>query len=175
MVAVVLVTVGTAALIRIVTFGAGEGVISTPAAVSLAVIVAVPATVPVCTPTPFNGTSEPAGMVRVAVRPPVANCTVGSSAPESGAKVRVRATVTSTGYTLSIPIVSVDCDPGLEVGGSPLRASVGAGGSVTLTVTCWLRLLPALSFTVSVNVVEPGVVGVPESPPPEDTLRPGGN
>jgi hypothetical protein len=57
----------------------------------------VPATVPVCTPTSVWPVVEPASTVMRAVRPPLENCTAGSSAPESGWKTRVRTTVTSTG------------------------------------------------------------------------------
>lgn len=96
-VAVTLLIVGAAALIRTISVGTGLGVISVPDAVRRAVIVTVPATVPVCRPTLFSVTSEPAGMLSVTVRPPVENCTVGSSGPESAANVRVRVTVTSTG------------------------------------------------------------------------------
>ncbi len=97
MVAVTDVAVGTAAATRTVILGAGVGVMSTVDATSFDVMVAVPATVPVCTPTVVRATVEPAGMVTVAVRPPVENCTVGSSGPESAANVRVSVTVTSTG------------------------------------------------------------------------------
>ncbi len=72
-VAVMAVTVGAAALIRTVRVGTGVGVMFTVVATSCAVIVATPATVPVCTPTLLSVASEPAGMVRVAVRPPVEN------------------------------------------------------------------------------------------------------
>ena len=60
-------------------------------------MVAVPATVPVCTPTVADAAVDPAGMVSCAVRPPVENWTVGSSDPEAGVKLSVKFTVTFTG------------------------------------------------------------------------------
>ena len=71
--AVTLVMVGAAGLITIVFVGAGEGVILIPAATNWVVMVMVPATVPVCTPMLEEEDVDPAGMVSVAVRPPVEN------------------------------------------------------------------------------------------------------
>jgi hypothetical protein len=66
--------VGAAAGITIVNVGAGDGVIFVPSGVDkLTVIVIVPATVPVCTPTFVAETVEPAGTVTLVVRPPLAN------------------------------------------------------------------------------------------------------
>jgi len=88
---------GGPAFTRVAEVGAGDGVTSTPSAVSLAVTVMVPATVPVCRSTVVELVSDPAGMVSVAVLPPVANCTAGSTGPESGLSVSVSVTCTSVG------------------------------------------------------------------------------
>ena len=98
--AVTLRITGTPASIRSVCRGAGDGVISCPDACSCVVIVMVPATVPVCTPTLVAPTVVPAGTVILAERPPVENWTAGSSGPESGTKVMVRVDTTSNGYGL---------------------------------------------------------------------------
>jgi len=71
--AVTLVMVGAAGPITMVFVGAGEGVILVPAAINWVVMVMVPATVPVCTPMVEEEDVDPAGMVSVAVRPPVEN------------------------------------------------------------------------------------------------------
>ena len=83
-------------LAMVVGVGTGVGVISEENALRRAVMVTVPATVPVCSG--ISGVlSEPAGMVTCRVRPPDANCTAGSSGPLSAAKVRVRVTFTGAG------------------------------------------------------------------------------
>lgn len=91
--AVMLAIAGAVAGTVIVLLGAGVGVMSSVPACRRAVIVMVPATVPVCTPTVVNPVVWPAGTVMVAVVPPVENCTAGS-AP---VKVSVKVTVTDTG------------------------------------------------------------------------------
>src|SRR5579872_3847677 len=172
--AVTVVATGGPGLTRTLLVGAGDGVMSCEEAVSAAVMVAVPATVPICTPTELTGASAPAGMVRVTVRPPVANWTVGSSGPESATKVRVRVTVTSSGYGLVIPICSDDCVAGLVVAGKPVRVTGGVAGSATVKLIVTLAVAAALSFTVTTDATGPGVVGLPESWPPPEILTPAG-
>lgn len=169
------VITGATELTRTVRVGAGEGVMSVVPARRCAVMVAVPATVPICTPMVADAVVEPAGMVSCAVRPPVENCTVGSSGPESAAKVRVRVTVTSTGYAVPIPMVTVDCVAGVEVVGRPVTFRVGAGGRATVNWKLWLAVVPALSFTVTETLADPGAVVVPVMAPPEEIERPAGN
>src|SRR5579885_1118849 len=65
------------------------------------VMLMVPATVPVCTRicvALFGNTAcvEPAGMVKVTVRPPLANCTAGSLAKASGVKGKVSVPVSGS-------------------------------------------------------------------------------
>ena len=94
---------GALLAIRMVVDGAGEGVTSAPAAVNFTVRVMVPATVPVCTlgaPPAKTAVSELEiiGTVKLAVRPPLVNCTAGSSVrPESGTKVMVTSPEISSG------------------------------------------------------------------------------
>lgn len=174
-VAVTDVITGATELILTVRVGAGEGVMSVVPAARCAVMVTVPATVPVCTPTVADAVVEPAGMVSCVVRPPVENCTVGSSGPESAANVRVRFTVTSTGNTVPIPMVIVDCVAGVEVAGRPVRFKVGAGGRITVNWKEWLTVVPALSFTVTETLADPGAVVVPLMAPLEEIERPAGS
>jgi len=133
-VAVTLEMEGAAAPIRMVALGAGDGVTSCVPATSRAVTVIVPATVPVCTPMPLSAAVEPAGIVNCAVRPPLANCTEGSSPPESGVKVSVRFTVTATGNADPSPICNVDCVAGLPVDGNPEIVTVESDGSAMVRV-----------------------------------------
>jgi len=174
-VAVTDVMTGATELILTVRVGAGEGVMSVVPAKRCAVMVTVPATVPVCTPMVVDAVVEPAGMVSCAVRPPVENCTVGSSGPESAVNVSVRVTVTSTGNAVPIPIVMVDCVAGVEVAGRPVTFKVGVGGRVTVNWKDWLVVVPALSFTVTDTLAVPAAVVVPLMAPLEEIERPAGN
>ena len=97
LVSVILLMVGAAAGITMVRVGAGTGVISVPPAFIVAVMVIVPATVPVWTDMLVSDTVWPALTVTVVVRPPVENWIFGSSAPLTGVKVSVSVMVTSTG------------------------------------------------------------------------------
>ena len=94
------VITGGAGLMRMARLGAGEGVMSPPSAVNVAVMVIVPATVPVCMAGLGTGKVArfaPAGMVKVTTVPPVENCTAGSPAPASGVNVSVRRPEMGTG------------------------------------------------------------------------------
>ena len=99
----------------------------------------------------------------------------GSSAPESGAKVSVRFTVTSTGYAALNVTVAVDCVAGFAVAGKPVMLKVGAGGKATVRFNVSLVVSPPLSVTVTVIDELPNAVGVPLSVPVELIVTPGGN
>ena len=174
-VAVTEVITGATELILTVEVGGGVGVMSCVPASSCAVMVAVPATVPVCTPTVVGAVVEPAGIVNVTVRPPVENCTVGSSGPEVAVNVSVRITVTFTGNGVPIPTVTVDWLAGVVVGGRPVRFRVGAVGNATVNWNEWLAVVPVLSFTVTVTVAVPVVVAVPVIAPPDEIESPEGS
>ena len=81
---------GTTATVRL---GTGEGVISTLLASNCTEMKRFPATVPDCNPMVVKADVWPAGIIRVAVFPPLANCTAGSEVLE----VKVNFTVISTG------------------------------------------------------------------------------
>ena len=95
-VAVKLEIVGAVALMRIRCVGTGVGVMSVENELSRAVMVTVPATVPDWMAM-LGVVVDPAGIVTWRVRPPCWNCTAGSSAPVSGAKVSVSITLTFPG------------------------------------------------------------------------------
>ena len=85
-----------------VTEGAGDGVRSKPDGVArAAVMVMVPALVPDCSriwlpPIGKTASVEFAGMVKLTVLPPVANCTAGSAAKLAEAIVMVRVPLTES-------------------------------------------------------------------------------
>src|ERR1700722_20104224 len=105
-------------------------------------MVIVPATVPVCTPMFALEVVDPALIVSDAVRPPVENWMFGSSAPETGAKVSVRFTVTSTGYAAPNVTEAVDCVPGFAVAGKPVIVKAGAAGKATVRFNVSLAVSP---------------------------------
>ena len=141
---------------------------STPPAASAAVMVMVPATVPVTTPTLAVlkvAVLLPAGIRKVAVRPPVVNCTVSSDPPTAEAKVSVRIPVTSTGKTSPMDKVRIGWRAGGEVAGSPPIVAGGSAGRFTAAVNGLDAAVPRLSVTVIVKLSDPAAVGVPVSAP----------
>ncbi len=123
---------GTVAFRVMVADGAGVGVMFVPDAVKLRVIVMVPASVPVTTPT-LEAPEKlacvlPAGMVKFTVLEPVVNCTVWSSPPTEDANVSVAVPVTSTPpeYGVASEIVMDGCCRGPEVAGNPM-VTAGSG------------------------------------------------
>src|ERR1700683_3939819 len=98
----------------------------------------------------------------------------GSSAPESGVKVSVRFTVTSTGYAALKVAVVVDCAAGFAVDGKPLKVRPGAAGRLVVRFNISVAFIPLLSVTVTVIDVVPGEVGVPLNVPVELRVRPAG-
>jgi hypothetical protein len=99
----------------------------------------------------------------------------GSSAPETGAKVSVRFTVTSTGYVALNVTVAVDCVAGFAVAGKPVIVRVGAAGKAIVRFNVSLVVSPPLSLTVTVIDDVPNAVGVPLSVPVELIVIPDGN
>lgn len=117
-----------------VEVGAGFGVTSSPPAINCAVMIAVPATVPNCTPGALSGDEEPAGIVNCAFRLPLEKTTVGSSGPLVAVNVNVRVAVTSTGYDVPKAIDTFDCVAGGVLAGGPLILSEGVGGNDIVSV-----------------------------------------
>ena len=138
-------------------------------------IVITPATVPVCTPTSVAPFVEPAGTVMRAVRPPVENTTVGSSAPLSGVKVSVSVTTTSTGNVLPSETPTRSCCSAPALAEMPPKFNGGVAGSTKLTRKVLRCARAALSFTVTTMVAAPGAVGVPVIAPAAEMLRPSGS
>jgi hypothetical protein len=146
--------------------GAGEGVMSTPPAVSFRVRVMVPETVPTCT----AGTVELlkatwvelAATVKLAVRPPVVKTTSWPSSGDgaSGAKVKVTVPVIASGYALGMVIPRGGCVAGAAVAGNPVIVADGPGGTPTVRVNDFVAVwTPSVTETVKVNV--PGADGIP--------------
>src|SRR5580700_7163081 len=99
----------------------------------------------------------------------------GSSAPESGVKVSVRFTVTSTGYAALNVTEAVDCVAGFAVVGKPVILTAGAAGNATVRFNVSLAVSPPLSVTFTVIGDVPNAVGVPLSVPVELIVTPAGN
>ena len=99
----------------------------------------------------------------------------GSSAPESGAKVSVKFTVTSTGYVALKVTVAVDCVAGFAVAGKPVRVTEGAAGKFTVRFNVSVACSPLLSVTFTVIDEVPRAVGVPLNVPVEVMVTPAGN
>ncbi len=144
------VRVGTAAGTLITTGATFAGVTFTPADVTASVTVAVPAMVPVCNCT-AGVAVEFAGMLKPMVRPPVANCTVGSSATPAeaiGANVRVSAPASGNGYGFVRVNVSAGCSPEVAVEG-PDRTNCGAAATVNVAAAV------TVSLAESATVIKP--------------------
>ena len=75
-----------------------------------------------------SGVVLPVGIVKLAVVPPVANCTVRSVGPLSGANVRIAWPVIDTAKAPLSAICSGYCCAGSTVFGSPERVAPGAAG-----------------------------------------------
>jgi len=99
----------------------------------------------------------------------------GSSAPESGAKVSVRFTVTSTGYAALNVTEAVDCVAGFAVAGKPLIVTAGAAGRATVKFNVSLAVNPLLSVTFTVIDDVPNAAGVPLNVPVALRVTPAGN
>src|SRR5579862_4171195 len=113
------VITGTAGGIWIVIVGAGSGVTSIPETLRCTVSVITPVTVPVWTETPAGSLNTAkvwlklAGKVKFTERPPVENCTAGSSPlGTAGAKSR-----------FSVPVISA--------------VGYGTASSSTTLLVCW--------------------------------------
>ena len=98
----------------------------------------------------------------------------GSSAPESGAKVSVRFTVTSTGYAALNVTEAVDCVAGFAVDGKPAMLTAGAAGRATVRFNVSLAVSPPLSVTVTVIGDEPNAASVPLNVPVALRVTPAG-
>src|SRR5438270_114277 len=149
---------------------AGTGTAEPPVCNDCSVIVIVPVTLPVCTAScgvENTACVAFAGMVNVAVRPPVENCTAGSSAglAPPGANASVSVPVIAAGYGLSIAISMVGCCSAATLGGGPLIASADIDGNPT-TILCTLAADSlAESVACTVKLKTPPADGVPEIAP----------
>ena len=99
----------------------------------------------------------------------------GSSAPESGVKVSVRFTVTSTGYVALNVTEAVDCVAGFAVDGKPAMLTAGAAGRATVRFNVSLAFSPVLSVTFTVIGDVPNADAVPLSVPVGLMATPAGN
>jgi len=110
------------------------------------------------------------------VRPPVVNCTAGSSGrPDSGEKVMVICPETSSGYGLPRLIPRTGCVAGAAVAGSPVIVAGGAGGTPTVMVSDLVALWPAPPRYRHRKRDVPGAEGVPLSEPAEFSVIPPGS
>src|SRR5262249_6684929 len=93
---------GAALAICALIAGAGLGVMSIPPAVRRSDTVSVPETLPVWIASGASDVVAPAGIVKFAVVPPDANCTVRSAGPVSGAKERIACPAIAAGNAASV-------------------------------------------------------------------------
>lgn len=155
--------------IVIVSVGAGDGVTLTPAALSVAVSVMVPAVVPVSSTGGFGKTAVvvPAGMLKVRlVKLPafVKNVTSVGLPPTADWKVTDNVPVRATGKLLARDKVTDGCVA--AVPGIVPMVSAGVGGRLTVMEMGEVAVSASASVTFSVMFVVPVAVGVPLMTPP---------
>ena len=103
----------------------------------------------------------PVGILKLAVVPPDANCTVRSVGPLSGANVRMACPVIGAAKALLRVIVIWNCCAGPTELGIPARVAVGGAGRLIFNVKRSDTLVRALSVTVMATPKLPAAVGVP--------------
>ena len=161
----------------IVSLGAGLGVMLTPPALSDAVSVIVPATVPVAKTVLLAKTAfvDPAAIEKLALLEPpeeVMNWTSVGLPPTADWKLAESVPVIATGKALPNVRLTACC-----VAGAPFMApivTVGVAGRPTVTVIDCVAVTCCESVTFNVTFEVPGAVGVPLITPMLNA-RPTGN
>ena len=173
------VMTGAEGAIVTVSVGAGLGVTSVPAALSDAVMVMVPATVPVTNIGAFGGgPAVPAGIVNVAVEEsPLVEDTKPTSVgapPAADVKLAVRWTERFKAYAL-LKSTLTDC----WVAGVPLMVPIvtaGTAGTLTVSVSVAVAVCPFASVRVTTTLAGPPADGTPVMAPVDElSCKPAGN
>src|SRR5262249_37173769 len=137
----------------------------------------VPAMVPVSSITWEGNTAVVllAAIVKVTDRPPVENCTIGSSAgiAAADANAMFRVPETAKGYPPESDNASGNCCAGSAVSRAPLNDNGPMGGPTDIVKSC-VSLAPLESMTRNLKLADAVAEGVPCSTPAEVKTKPGG-
>ena len=104
-------------------------------------------------------------MVKSALRPPLENCTAGSSGPLSGVKTSTAVPWIGNGYGASSENLTAGCAAGSTTPDGSMNRAAGAAGMLAVRLNEAVAVNPAASVAVALMVEVPGCFTDPASAP----------